>query len=115
MEKERRGMERFDLGVFSRIQVQSGERAPEIMEQVTQNVCAGGAYFDTSDPLAPNTRVSLYMMLEVPVQQNRSSNNLTKIEISGKVIRSERRGMAIQFNKSYKMQPQGKKTIRKKS
>ena len=47
MEKERREMERFDLGVFSRIQVQSGRRVPEIMELVTQNVCAGGAVFES--------------------------------------------------------------------
>ena len=52
MSKERREMERFDLGLFSRIQVQSGERAPEIMELATQNVCGGGAYFNISDPLS---------------------------------------------------------------
>ena len=98
-------MERFDLGLFSRIQVQSGERAPEVMEQVTQNVCAGGAYFHTSDPLPSGTRVSLNMMLKIPVQQNRSSNNLTKIEISGRVIRSESSGIAIEFNNGYKMLP----------
>ena len=115
MEKERREMERFDLGLFSRIQVQSGRRTPGIMELVTQNVCAGGAYFNTSDPLASKIRVSLYMTLEVPVQQNRSSNHLARIEISGKVIRSEERGMAIQFNNGYKVVPLGKKTVRKKS
>jgi len=37
MEKERREMERFDLGLLSRIQVQSGRRVPEIMELVSQN------------------------------------------------------------------------------
>jgi len=115
MEKERREMERFDLGLFSRIQVQSGRQASGIMELVTQNVCAGGAYFNTSDPLASKTRVSLYMTLEVPVQQNRSSNHLTKIEISGKVIRSEESGMAIQFNNGYNILPLGKKTIVKKT
>ena len=115
MSKERREMERFDLGLFSRIQVQSGERVPEVMELVTQNVCAGGAYFNTSDPLPSGTRVSLNMMLKVPVQQNRSSNHLARIEISGKVIRSEESGMAIQFNNSYKIQPLGKKTIKEKT
>ena len=115
MEKERREMERFDLGLFSRVQVQSGRRAPEIMELVTQNVCAGGAYFNTSDPLSSGTRVSLYMTLEVPVQQNRSSNHLTRIEISGKIIRSEEHGMAIQFDNGYKILPLGKKTVRKKT
>jgi len=115
MEKEKRKMERFDLGLFSRIQVQSGRRAPEIMELATQNVCAGGAYFNISDPLSLETRVSLYMTLEIPVQQNRSSKHLTRIEISGKVIRSEERGMAIQFNNGYKMRPLGKKTVRKKT
>ena len=115
MEKERREMERFDLGLFPRIQVQSGERAPEVMERVTENVCAGGAYFNTSDPFSLETRVSLYMTLEVPVQKNRSSNHLTRIEIAGKVIRSEERGMAIQFNNGYKILPLGKKTIVKKT
>ncbi len=108
-------MERFVLGVISRIEVQSGERAPEIMELVTQNVCAGGAYFNPPDPLPSETRVSLNMILKVPVQQNQSSNNLTSIKISGKVVRSEESGMAIQFNNGYKMLPLGKKTIRKKS
>jgi len=115
MSKERREMERFDLALFSRIQVRSGRRAPEIMELVTQNVCAGGVYFTTSAPLPSGTRVSLNMMLKVPDQQNRSSNNLTRIEISGKVIRSEESGMAIQFNNRYKLQPLGKKTIKEKT
>ncbi len=108
-------MERFDLGLFSRIQVLSGKRAPEIMELVTQNVCAGGAYFNTSDPLSSETRVSLYMTLEVPDQQDRLSNHLTRIEISGKAIRSEECGMAIQFNNGYKVLPLGKKTVEKKT
>ena len=36
------------------------------------------------------------------------------IEVSGKVIRSEKDGMAIQFDNGYKMMPLGNKTKKKK-
>ena len=115
MGKEKRKMERFALGLYSRIQIKSGERTLETIELITQNICAGGAYFKTSDPLPFDACLSIYMDFEVPGIANGPSNNLTCIETSGKVIRSNKNGMAIRFDNSYKIRPLGKKTVRQKT
>ncbi len=112
--QEKRKMERFGLRVFSKIRVESGWHNIDTIELVTQNVCTDGAYFKTSKPLSVGTPVSLSMKLEVN-SKLKSASNLMSIEVSGKVIRSEKDGMAIQFNNGYKLMPLRNKTKKKKA
>ena len=84
------------------------------MELITQNICAGGAYFETSDPLPLNILVSLNMAFEIPGKMNGSSNNLSRIKVFGKVVQSDKNGMAIKFNNGYKIEPLEKKTSKNK-
>jgi len=112
--QEKRKMERFELGVFSKIRIDSAWHNIDTIELITQNVCADGAYFKTTKPLPVGTPVSLSMKLEVN-SKLKSNRNLMSVEVSGKVIRSEKDGMAIQFNNGYKMMPLGIKTKKKKS
>ncbi len=112
--KEKRKMERFELKVFSKIQVESGRHNTDTIELNTENICSNGAYFKTSKPLPVGTSVSLTMKLKVN-SKLKSTINLMAIEVSGKVIRSENDGMAIRFDNGYKMMPLGNKTKKKKS
>ncbi|HEA69511.1 MAG TPA: hypothetical protein ENI07_22270 [Desulfobacterales bacterium] len=112
--KEKRKMERFELKVFSKIQVESGWHNTDTIELNTENICSNGAYFKTSKPLPVGTSVSLAMKLKVN-SKLKSTINLMAIEVSGKVIRSEKDGMAIRFDNGYKMMPLGNKPKKKKS
>ncbi len=107
-------MERFELKVFSKIQVESGRYNNDTIELNTENICSYGAYFKTLRPLPVGTLVSLTMKLKVN-SKLKSTSNLLAIKVSGKVIRSKNDGMAIRFDKGYKMLPLGNKPKKKKS
>ncbi len=112
--QEKRKMEHFDLKVFSKIRVESDWHNIDTIELITKNISANGAYFKTSNPLPVGTPVSLSMRLEIN-SELKPISNLMSIEVSGKVIRSEKDGMAIRFENTYKMMPLGNKTKKKKS
>jgi len=112
--KEKRKMERFELELVSKIRAGSWRHNIETIELKTENICANGAYFKTSKPLPVGTSVSLSMKLEVN-SKLKPTTNLTSIEVSGKVIRSENDGMAIRFDNGFKMIPLGNKKKKKKS
>ncbi len=112
--KEKRKMERFELKVFSKIRVESGWHDIDTIELNTENICSIGAYFKTLKPFPVGTPVSLAMKLKVG-SKLKPTSNLMSVEVSGKVIRSEKDGMAIRFDNSFKMLPLGNKLKKKKS
>ena len=112
--QEKRKMERFELRIFSKIRLKSNWHNIDTIELNTKNICANGAYFKTSNPLPVGTPVSLSMKLEIN-SELKPTSNLMSVEVSGKVIRSEKDGMAIRFENSYKMMPLGNKMKKKKS
>lgn len=91
--KERRKLERFDLQLPAEIEVERGKK--HIRNLFTKNICAGGAFFETLDPLPLDTRVKIDLVAPTRVQ----------IIVVGSVCRSEPGGMAIRFDKEYKLLP----------
>jgi c-di-GMP-binding flagellar brake protein YcgR len=114
MKKNKRSVERLSLEIQSRIKVQTGEGALETLDLFTANISSGGAYFKTTDPLAVGTEVAVKMILEVPSGKNGLIPKFSTIDISGKVVRSEKDGMAIQFKNDYKIQSVGVKRSHKR-
>ena len=107
-------MERFKLGILSQVKFSSEKIEPGIMELVTHNICAGGAFFKTPNPLPKGTRVSLLMTVQLN-ENGQTKNKMMSIEISGTVVRTEKDGMAIKFDNGYKLLPLGKKARAKRS
>jgi hypothetical protein len=104
--EERRQLERFDLKLPAKLQVipELTDGPNGILNLVTQNVCAGGAFFSTPTPLPKGTKVKLDLLLErerlkVP------SERRAKINLTGAVLRSQTNGMAIGFDSHYRMTP----------
>ena len=101
---EKRKMERFSLEIPARfIWTDTGSKQ-ESLELMTSNICSGGAFFKTEKPLSIGTDVKLNIIL--PLNKFKNVNGKTShINISGSVIRTDQQGMAICFDKRYKITP----------
>jgi hypothetical protein len=91
--QDRRGIGRFNLKLRSLIQeLRERER---ILELYTRDVSSDGAFFLTDDPPPVDTNLSLTLFLPAgPTPKG-------KINVDGKVIRTEQNGMAVRFNPNY--------------
>jgi len=102
---ERRRLERFDLQVPAKIEVLSSQDTASILELLTKDICAGGAYFPTKTALASGTKVKLDILLPVRNVNSLSDNTRGLIKVNGTVIRSGPAGMAIGFDTGYLITP----------
>jgi len=117
VEEEKRGLERFELEIPARIKVSTAERKEEALDLLTSDISSGGAFFHTSQPLEEGTDVKIDLILPIKklmkeIDKAGGDFQHTYIKISGKVLRTESRGMAIVFNEDYEISPwQGEKTV----
>jgi len=101
---EKRRMERFDLklpALLSMMDESGNRRAVEFM---ISNICAGGAFFKTDNPLSVGTDVKMDLILPL-VKFNKTETKRSRAHVSGSVIRTESIGMAVCFDKKYSISP----------
>lgn len=99
--REKREMERFDLGLSATMSAEGEDGKVETLNLKTANICSGGAFFRTDRALPLGTPVKMELVL--PVADTKPiSGNKTIVTVTGSVVRSEQ-GMAIQFDSKYKM------------
>ena len=101
---EKRKMERFSLELPARLTWSGKDKRHESMEQLTSNICAGGAFFKTQKPLLIGTDLKIIITLPLKKYKNIKSK-ISYIRVSGSVIRMDQQGMAIRFDKKYKISP----------
>ena len=101
---ERRKLERFELKVPAAIEsINQGYKGKEL-NLLTSDICSGGAYFHTAEPLPEGTEVKIDLVL--PLDKLRALKKEDKkayIKVTGKVLRSESEGMAIGFDGNYQI------------
>ena len=101
---ERRNMERFDLELSALLSINDESGNQRAVEVTTRNICSGGAFFKTDNPLPVGTDVKMDLIL--PMEKlDTGKVNRSHIDVSGFVIRSEKHGMAVCFNNRYKIEP----------
>ena len=103
-QSDRRKMERFDLQLPTKLFWTGENKEQESIELITYNICAGGTYFMTNSPLPQGTEVKM----DVTLQRDKPSEpkrRLSIIDVSGHVIRTDHNGMAICFDREYKILP----------
>ncbi len=96
--KERRRFERYRLTLDTRVEANDGGRKDRNTDVQTSNISAGGAYLKTPKPLPKGMEVRMEIILPF--------NNLKKVRvdkdaclmITGRVVRSDASGAAVQFN-----------------
>jgi hypothetical protein len=103
-ESERRKMERFDLKLPARLTLSGNDKDHEPIELMTLNICAGGAYLITDNPLPKGTHVAMDLILKLN-RLKKLRGKPSRIDVSGSVIRTDQQGMAICFDKEYRISP----------
>lgn len=101
---EKRKMERFDLELPALISITDEDGSHKTFESVSSNICSGGAFFALDKPLSIGTDVNINMILPVSDIEN-SIVDKSLIDVSGSVIRTEPKGMAVCFYNKFKIMP----------
>ena len=102
MHSDSRKVQRFILTVPAFIESHTGASADNNRELLSRDVSSGGAFFLTHDPLDVGTRLVVSMVLQ-PQYIKDSKSRKACVTIGGMVLRKESGGMAVQFEKSYKI------------
>ena len=102
-DREKRKLERFSLKLPGQISV-VGEENQETLDFVTRDICAGGAFFHTENPLPIGTLVKIDLVLSLKELKKLEADKAL-IKVTGAVIRTDENGMAIYFDESYKISP----------
>ncbi|MBW1709624.1 MAG: PilZ domain-containing protein [Deltaproteobacteria bacterium] len=102
-DNERRAIERFSLELPGQISI-SDKGNEESINLLTKDICAGGAFFHTEQPLPIGTSVRIDLVLSLE-KLKKLEGRKALIKVSGQVIRSDTQGMAICFNKDYQLTP----------
>ena len=101
---ERRRYERFNLRLACKTTVmnhnQGGEK--EIFNLFTKDICAGGAFFHSLKSLSKGRDVKIEFVLDFDTLKELTEKRAC-IKVKGKVIRTESKGIAVSFDKHYKI------------
>lgn len=103
-ESDRRKMERFDLKLPTKLSWKGKDNELKSIELMTSNICAGGVFFKTGKALLVETIVKLDIIYHLDKFKS-SKWEISHIEFSGSVIRTDKKGMAICFDEGYKISP----------
>lgn len=107
--REKRKLERFELRIPAKVEVITSDQDRETLDIFTSDICSGGAFFHTEQPLPEGTDVHIDLILPLEkIKQLKEDASHAYIKITGTVLRSESSGMAVCFNKNYKIQPWSK-------
>lgn len=99
---DERKEERFTLELTATISMHGVENDDASIELQTSDVSAGGAFFNTVQPLPIGTEVKIDMIIPLD-KLKKLKGKRAKIEVAGAVIRSDEKGMAISFGKNYQI------------
>ena len=102
--RNQRKIERFDLELPATIELLDVDQERKVYNLLTKNVCSGGAYFYTPQPLPEGTQVKIDLVLPLDkFKKLQDEHKQAYIKVTGKVLLSESEGMAICFDKDFQI------------
>ena len=102
--RDKRVLERYNLTIPARLEVSVANNKRELIELQTVNVCAGGAFLQTTHSISEGTQVKLDFVL--PVEKIKELiGSYGCVKVRGRVVRSEPGGVAVSFDKKYEILP----------
>jgi hypothetical protein len=100
---EKRKMERYRLEVPARMTIHGAVKSEEEpLEVKTKDVCANGAFLTTDCRVAVGACVDVCLLLSFE-GKSIGSTKRSQVEVKGTVVRWEADGMAVQFEKQYRI------------
>ena len=104
--ENKRAYERFDLRVPARLGIvgTGSMTADEEASLFTSNICAGGAFLLTDNPLPEGTRVKMDFILSIEKLKEMLDSHC-RIKVEGEVVRIEKSGFAVRFDEDYEIMP----------
>jgi hypothetical protein len=106
--EERRKLQRFNLQAQTRIEVELEQGKREVLSMVTKDISSSGTFIVTPHPLPRGVPVQLELLLSPhALKKTMGETGTVKVNVNGKVIRSDDMGMAIEFDGEYTMSAHG--------
>ncbi len=106
IQRERRKLGRFRLEIPARIETIHPEVEKETHDLLTANISSGGAFFHTKEPLPEGTPVKIEIILPFEkLKELKNDHKQAHIKVTGRVLRLEPKGMAIEFDQNYVIRP----------
>jgi hypothetical protein len=101
---EKRKMKRFTIEIPTVLwpQADSSERPPLYL--TSRDISAAGAFFFTPNSLDVGTRVGIILFLELGASLKQKTSR-AQVTLNGIITRAEKKGMAVCFEKKFKMSP----------
>jgi hypothetical protein len=105
LDSDRRQLQRFQLRAPAI--VKAADRSQEtVAELYTRDICSGGAFFQTDQPLPTGVSVEITLFLLISAfRELKGRPHKVKVVTDGTVVRSESNGMAVAFSEQYQMLP----------
>lgn len=101
--REKRNMERFGLKLSAMV-TGLGDSDNYPLELTTNDICAGGAFFKTDNPLPVGADVKIDLTLPWDKFKDLKANEI-RVKVTGAVLRSTPEGMAVVFDKGFEIVP----------
>lgn len=102
----KRKMERFDLNLAALLtrkdSMSPGGTIPTTFR--TKNICSGGAFFVTDNPLQKGAKIDISFHLAL-YGGNKTDERQSHVRVAGSVIRVEPDGMAVAFDDDFQITP----------
>ncbi|MDY6850631.1 MAG: PilZ domain-containing protein [Thermodesulfobacteriota bacterium] len=98
----KRKMERFDLELPARVIKAEENQDSESIDLLTSDICAGGAFFQTDQPMPVGTEVKIDLVLPLD-ELKKIEGKKALIKVNGAVIRVTKDGMAICFEEGFEI------------
>ncbi len=116
MSIERRKQERFSLNIQAKLSSTGKNFSSPVVETVTANISAGGAFLETSHhfPIASRVRMEFLVTYEdlkklkfiLSIESlKKLADNKVWVNATGIVIRHESTGIAVIFERDYQLTP----------
>ena len=100
----RRKNKRFELDLIVNVAIEDKKRYSLRFVSRTKNVCSSGAYIVAEAPLNEGTPVQLELFLAVDrLLSIIGEHQKVKVRVKGEVVRAGDEGMAVRFNRGYKI------------
>lgn len=100
---ETRKVERFDLRIETLLKVRDEAIADKPPVLFSRDISCDGVFLATDCPFPIGTNLDLNLLLSQPEFSSMPEDERINISTSGKVIRTDDQGMAVEFDKQYKI------------